>query len=437
MFKERSLSYDYGENIAPNHNYCISTSATNAVAALAAGYDSLKGILEARAYGRSYANIAFGSYSNVPWAHEKFYSSSNKPPLFNNCDHSKTNGGNYPITACYYGRSDRLYIEYFYRQACSLGVNATVNALSRHHVADIGPAQRSAWATMQPRFEGDVSMINFIIELKDFRSLAKFLLRKPLRKLSNAFQRYKRSAWRKKLDLTKPISELHLANEFALKPLISDVVTITAQMAQVVKENQQNFANSGLERNSRHYSEVFSISENNELSAYSQSRYPHLLWGSNEMLTFNATMEYSYEYNMRSTMDAFIKYWGLGFNAEAIWNAIPFSFLVDYFYGVGRALKLNSRDKNVSLNKVQYCESLLSERTYGGHYKLSRMFGPLVGAGSNVYIPGAGNALYHGAKSSFYTRRVTQPNKGSVLPRIKRPSTKQGWNILALARCFF
>lgn len=277
-------------------------------------------------------------------------------------------------------------------------------------------------------------MFNFIVELKDFKSLARFLMNKPIRKLSNMFKRVIR---KKRFDPTKPLAELHLANEFALKPLISDIVTLAMQMDEVCASVQQNFADAGRERNSRHYSENFPVSGTNTMSAYSQTKYPHVFTGASEQLSFNATMEYSYKYNMRSSLDAFTRYYGLRPNAEAIWNALPFTFLVDYVYKVGDALKINRRDKNVLLELTQYCESLLSERTSGYHFKASRLLGPLLGVGSSkIYQAPSGNILLHGAKTTFYSRILTHPNKGAVLPRVKRPSTKQGWNVLALARCF-
>lgn len=434
MFKERTLPYNYGEDLGPDHKYCTWSAALgNDDVTKLLGADSMEGMMEFRAVGRENANASLPDQNPAVSGYESFESTERKPPLFNACTHRVLRGSNYPVTVSYYGYLDKPYLNYYYRHISSWGMGS-INALSSHFNVDVSNAQRSAWGMMQPRFEGDISMCNFIIELRDFRSLARFLLNKPLRKLSNLFRRLKS---RKRLDPTKPAAQLHLANEFALKPLVSDVITISQQIDELITSVQQDFADAGRERNSRHYSECFPVSENNELSGYHQSRYPYYMAGASEQLTFTATMEYSYEYNMRSSLAAIAKYWGFTPDAEAVWNAIPFSFLVDYFLTVGRALKINSRDKNVLLQMHQYCESYLSERTSGLHYKASQLIGPMLGQGT-VRSPGtAGNYLVHGSESTFYTRRMLTPNRWGVLPTLKRPSSKQGWNMLALARSFF
>jgi len=275
-------------------------------------------------------------------------------------------------------------------------------------------------------------MFNFIYELKDFRSLARFLLNKPLRKLSNMFKRLRRKP---QFDPTLPLSRLHLANEFALKPLISDIVRITCQIEELISSVQQDFADAGRERSSRHYSQSFDVKNDDIRTAYYIARNPHLFVGQSEQLKFTATMEYSYEYNMRSTISAFVKYWGIQPSQEAIWNAIPGSFLVDYFLKVGKALAINSRDKNVLLELHQYCESLLSERTDGIHFTGSHLAGPL-NLGSHERS-GDGKHLVSGYFATLYTRNITRPKTGPVMPQLARPTTKQGWNMLALLRNFF
>ena len=431
MFKERTTDFDWGEDYGENHNYYASSIALGSMSnVINLGWDTFQGLSEKRNYGKERATAPFTGNPLLTGGIEEFYSTNSKPPHFNNCQHKKTGGINHPWTTCYKNRAGAPYGAWFWRWNTN---NATpVTQLDRHYNVDLSTAQRTAWGTMQPRFEGDISMFNFIVELKDFRSLARFLLNKPLRKLSNMVKR-----WRRKpsFDPTKPLAELHLANEFALKPLISDIVQVTVQIEELVSDVQQKFADAGRVRNTRHYTEHFQVSENDTRTAYYQSKAPYQMVGQSEQLTFTATMEYSYEYNMSSTLDAFVKYWGLAPDQESIWNAIPGSFLVDYFLKVGKALGINSRDKNVILNTTQYCESLLSERTNGIHFNGAYLIGPLLlGASTRS---GSGNYLVAGHQSSFYTRRLTRPKTGPVMPRLHIPSSKQGWNMAALLRCFF
>ena len=153
MFKERDLPYDYGLDL-PSHMYAsISTSlgGTNPAAALAANYDTLVGISKARQYGIDHASKAWGSVGTTQGV-QSFRSTGNKLPKYNNCSNNKYVGCNYPFTICYRGYRNYLYIAYFMRTGAA-SMNRQVVRLTRHHQADIGSAQRSAWGTMQPRFE--------------------------------------------------------------------------------------------------------------------------------------------------------------------------------------------------------------------------------------------------------------------------------------------
>ena len=114
-----------------------------------------------------------------------------------------------------------------------------------------------------------------------------------------------------------------------------------------------------------------------------------------------------------------------------MWNAIPFSFLVDYFYKVGNAIHAMSVDPNVQLLQRQYCESIC--RTYANGVVTTG--DPRATLCLNGKIVGAGSAQ-SGYTGSIYVRQVKEPNKGSATPKISLPSGRQGTNMAALARCF-
>lgn len=432
--KSRSLPFSYGDpDIGPDHLYYASGSNMNDFDAVNLRLDRLSGIMEKRAEGIANAATPFSNADLAPntIGRQNFMSTENRPPYFNKCINYRTEGVNYPYSVTYMTSETRVHLLPFMR---SLTWGSVSNPIVAHFNVELDQAQRTAWGIMQPRFEGDVSMFNFVVELRDFKRIAKFLLKNPLRKIRNLIKRIIR---KRRFDPTKPIAQLHLSNEFALKPLLSDIYKLSCQLDAKITDIQKSFADAGRERNKRHYSEVFPIYEYNRFSDYEQSKYPWLMKGNSEQLMFNATMEYSYEYNMRSTLSAFSKYYGVLPDTEAIWDAIPFSFIVDYFLKVGDALDINSRDKNVLLDLHQYCESILSERTNGMHFKASYLFGPMLGS-RFIKNPGSsGNYLVSGSESSLYTRYVAQPKTGSVMPRLHRPSTKQGWNMLALLRAFF
>lgn len=419
-------------------------------AALSAGWNNLFGLSELREYGEQQATkFAVYPLPSMADGEEIISYTRFKPPKYNLCTHRFTQLLNYAYTATYYTTALHTSVAgaYYMRRkdGYSTPTLSLVSTLNQHYTADADSARRTAWSTMQPRFEGDISMFNFIVELKDFKSLAtKLLTKHPIAKLSNYMRKIsrkirKRGTWI--ADHSKPLAELHLQNEFALKPLLSDIFTITCQIEELVANVQQEFSDAGRERNSRHYTEELFRTEADIRTPANIANAPQITVGTTCTTTFNATMEYSYEYNMRGTLDAFMKYWGVYPSAEAVWNALPGSFLFDYFIKVGDSLKLASRDPNVLLNMSQYCESLKSVMSVGVCFKPEWLYAPVVLTGLTYGSMPVGlstsNNQVHGARTLLYTRYPTSPNKGIALPRVKLPSSKQAINMLALARCFF
>jgi hypothetical protein len=363
---------------------------------------------------------------------EEFISTEFKRPQFNGCTHRKSTGICKTFSGAAYSRtllpgpySDIWFPARYYYVPTS---GSAQTPLDKHTPVDWSDAQRYAWHEMQPRFEGDISMFNFLLELRDFRQLAKLLRQKPLRKLRNYFRRL-----RKSLDPSRPLAEAHLMNEFALKPLLADIVKITCQLEEIVQNVQDEFAEAGQGRNSRHWSETRVIDDAD--LTYGGYGYYYRAIGDAEVQKFTATMEYSYKYSARSSIDAFMRYWGLIPTTEAVWNAIPFSFVVDYFVKVGNSIAAMEKDPNVDVLMTQYCESILSKRTSGIHLLLDKYHEGILVIDGNLTSDQIN--LVSGYESSLYTRRVCRPNKGAVLPRVSPMSSRQGLNLAALLRCFF
>jgi hypothetical protein len=139
---------------------------------------------------------------------------------------------------------------------------------------------------------------------------------------------------------------------------------------------------------------------------------------------------------MRSTVDAFVKYWGLSPSAETFWNAIPWTFVFDYFVKIGDSIHAMEIDQNVDLRMTDYAESLLTTSTTGTH---------LLPGDSSIYrflmvddqiLPKVSYPrLISGTKGTIYERQVTSPNFGPALPRLKLPSGKQSAVMASLVRC--
>jgi hypothetical protein len=311
-------------------------------------------------------------------------------------------------------------------------------------------ASNRAWWEMQPRFEGDFSALNFLYELKDFKNIAKGITALRPSQLAGSLKRAKatiRRAQRRVQEgtatarmyqtasaATRSIAEGILIKHFAIDPTIKDLMTLHAQMANLVSDVQNRFRQKGVDGTRRHYSENIH-DDDARVAAYPGTNIP-VYKGLRVKDTFTATMEMHYDYKMRSTTEALKRYYGLEMNAGVAWEATPFSFLLDYFIQVGDAIKRMETDPNVLVKLGQYCESRLVEIT-SGYTCDDRDLGTRVHAmivNGKEYRNGQ---LFSGYAGSLFQRRVCDPRKGLALPRVKLPSVKQAVNIAALVRCFW
>lgn len=292
-----------------------------------------------------------------------------------------------------------------------------------------------AWLSMQPRFEGEISMLNFLWELKDFRDIAKYALKLEARR---DFQRWLRDLRKIPARIAnapgKTAASAHLVNSFAISPLLADMLSIHKMLLSCVDEAQSAFANSGSTYQKTHYTE--SVDQNGSFipGVQNNSNYLFMQYGNATRDRLTATLRYTYKYNVRDKLAAFARYWGLNLSAEAIWNCIPFSFLADYFLTISRSLHAQETDPNVLLTDHQYAES--AKRTlYAGAVGL--VDPKIVLRINDIPVDAYDFQPISGYFGTAYHRYLCQPNRfGMFVPRPKWPRTKQVLNIAALARCF-
>jgi hypothetical protein len=377
---------------------------------------------------------------------QKFKSTERRPPSMNDCDNLKVQAVNYPYTIFYNSYSKYSPIGDCWGSTYPRAYKPyeRITPLARvlptdFEYVDFDGARRRAWWSMQPRFQGNVSMLNFLYELKDFKDIMKVLGNANFRALKGkllSLRNYHKNKTKKDLDLTLPAANIHLINQFAIKPTMSDLSSIFVQLGQIVRQAQQEFQRAGDDSQRSHYSETEVQQE--ELTRGAANYWPWMS-GSYVDHRFTATMVYDYRYSMRSELDAMMTYWGLTGNFEALWNATPFTFLWDYFMKVSKAVHAMEIDRNVDVHCTQYSESILSQSTTG-RYFLGNPILPNcnleVVVNGAYYMNPSTPIFINGLRSSHYRRVLTDPNKGSALPRFAVPTWAQTANILALARCF-
>jgi len=365
---------------------------------------------------------------------------------WNYCSHQTLRAVNRPFAYCYQGMWGVTYAAGFWRQAWPVNMSEPDNEYSIPRLASFLQDQefsaRAYW-TMRPRFEGDVSLINSIFELKDFKDVLK-----NIGKFGNLF--VKLNEHRKQLsglkteirlstkgisapDPTRAIAEGWLTKVLAIDPTIRDFLAISAQAMTSARAAQQAYKQDGIDGKISHYRERL-MSTNQTTPGYNNN----LVWGtgSSSSLVRNANMYYTYGYTDRSTVDAICTYWGLTGTVEALWNMLPLSFVIDYFLTVGKALHMARIDNNTSIPSVlRYCESATYKSSYGQHFLLL----PCVNSfclDDKAYLGGSNEPLLvSGIERKNYLRTPMDPYKGPALPRVKLPSSKQMTTMAALLRC--
>lgn len=374
---------------------------------------------------------------------ESIESSTRGKPAFNSCVHLRLMGFNYPYLAVTDVSAEMANYVTYWRKGKT---GSPIGQLNPLPWSVFDGAQRRAWWSMQPRFEAEVDLLNFIYEMKDFKQIAKTLLHfkfaeigQQLRDLRNRLAKMRREeitpirrSGESLRDITRTAAEARLVYSFAIVPLIADVTALFKQLATTIERLQEQFNNRGQASQLSHYSEP---GDETNAGTYGTKYNSIYFTGTTSGSLFTATLQYSYLYKMRKGWDLLKRGYGLEVNAEVLWNAIPFSFLVDYFYKIGNAIHAMKTDPNVHVRTLQYCESILQTKISGilldtSASLLLKSFVPTskVSVGSKIGLTGYSATLYR--------RRVCSPNKGAALPRASGPSKGQLWNIAALIRCF-
>jgi hypothetical protein len=206
--------------------------------------------------------------------------------------------------------------------------------------------KQSALRAMLPRIKAELSLINSLIELKDFKSLGKTL--KGLRSIPSLLLR-KKVKIRNIYELLKVGADAYLQQKFNIGPLISDVQGVIRALAKVEKRINDLVARSGKMRVS-HFSKPLSdtgltsslgvsksLNNSGFLGTSLETRYVNV-----DTSTFHAQIEYNYHYSQfqleHARVLALLDGLGVNFNPAIVWNAIPWTFVIDWVVNVSRWL---------------------------------------------------------------------------------------------------
>lgn len=215
----------------------------------------------------------------------------------------------------------------------------------------------TALNNMLPSLSGDNSLVNFVLELKDFKQVVRYLSGNVSKKLTalNAL-----TGIRKGDKTLQRLSKMYLSYSFGWRPLYRDLVSffesITGfqrRLEELIKRAntpQQRYWGTwvaGTEQSTVTHSS--SGGSNEGLGAagagVGQQRVrARTILRETQGVRFHATLRYAYPLPPELTavggrLKAFLDVLGVNGNPAILWNAIPFTFIVDWLVNVSGYLE--------------------------------------------------------------------------------------------------
>jgi hypothetical protein len=239
--------------------------------------------------------------------------------------------------------------------------------------------KQQSLSAMLPGIKADLSIINSIIELKDFKSLprtltettnivekfGKLLNTAPsrLNLVSSRLRRsFAKSSGKTLSEVFKAAGDVYLQSQFNLTPLLGDLTNIYNSLVHTEKVLRDLLVRQGRVQR-RHYTFHWKpfkeqLTEQT-MSVIDLNHYRNIggeiIYGGPQAdnvklvsfspaisATFHAEVEYNYSFTQfqleHARVLALLDVLGFNMNPAIIWNAIPWSFLVDWVFGVSRWL---------------------------------------------------------------------------------------------------
>jgi len=255
-----------------------------------------------------------------------------------------------------------------------------------------------ALRVIMPQIKSELSVLNAVYELKDFKHLvlrADKVLKQiasmglpkvfkgTLKELANVFSKARESKPFKHR-IAGSAASIYLQWKFAVAPLIQDIQSTWAAVSKT-EEILRRFLNNAEKRRIGHFSKTYREYDDYDIVEPPSARerpqpnagilYAFLSgwtrYVSHSASKFHVEVEYSYYLPhlvaAHARLFAYLDRFGLNLNPAIIWNAIPYTFLLDWVVGVSRfldGLKIGFTDPVVCIH--QYLWSITRERKIAG-----------------------------------------------------------------------
>jgi len=269
---------------------------------------------------------------------------------------------------------------------------------------DLSLMLRAAMDSMLPQIRAKSSMPNSVYELKDMASLKDtiHLAKKALGSLydlkrgnflnfSSFMNHFKRKTAKQ---VSRSAADVYLQYKFNIKPLLTDIYNCASALYRHHKHAEKLLKD--VEQVQTHHYQVMISSDEPDNTYWSQA-YPiecvvgnslTTFWArsgrfvSFRPATFHAEMEYVYYYSdwqrRHAALLTLLDDLGVNFNPAIIWNAIPWSFVVDWVVNVSSWLsqfRMTNMEPVIVINKALWS------------IKRERQLSLFVDAGDNRGLP--------------------------------------------------
>lgn len=273
---------------------------------------------------------------------------------WNACVHTQVRCHNGP-----YQYAQKNGVQWSVRGGCYRApIVATSSSLPSFSSSDIATLRAAAYQAMVPRFEASpkFSGLNFIWELKDLKG-AVGLCSGGITAIANHWKETFSGVGLDLYKTRKTASQLVLQHDFAIAPLVSDAAQMTVQLSRL-RKRLLDFNTKGSVPVTHHYS-----SDVATRTTYTTSADGFWITYLVTRKIFRAQADLTYHMNVgpMSRLDELVESWGLDVTPGRLWNMIPLSFIVDWFFKVGDFLETLDRTAYAFPRVSRYSETLVTE----------------------------------------------------------------------------
>lgn len=286
---------------------------------------------------------------------------------------------------------------------------------------DLDSLLSKAYKVLLPGIKSDLSLVNSIIELKDFKSLPS-----AITKIVKGFSRIRvltaKSGWNTKTlkhlanQYLHGGSDVYLQSQFNILPLLSDIAALRAALSRSERQMSDLITRQGKVQ-SRHFSyNWFEESYDEDQSATFSTNYGNRLCTVYrkvvpENARFHVQMQYNFNFTAfqieHARLLSYLDVLGVNFNPTIIWNAIPWSFVIDWVFGIGRFLdqfKAGNMTPTINIHRALW--SITRRRRIGLRRQLSSKPAAMVSFSEVTLLPET--------NESTYRRSVFVPSSSSI-----------------------